>query len=148
MLFTMKSLVLSLLFFSFSLAATLPSNFDDHSNFSLEEFEEFFGHEHIKDPEEKAKRESALKANEDIVKKANEAFSKGEQTWYDEIYEFSDLPEDEFVATHTGLTHNTSLRGLAADAESERFFAGENLRRATVPASYDAVKAGLVTPVR
>ena len=148
MMFTMKSLVLRLLFFSFSLAATLPSNLDDHSNFSLEEFEEFFGHEHIKDPEEKAKRESALKANEDIVKKANEAFSKGEQTWYDEIYEFSDLPEDEFVASHTSLTHNTSLRGLEADAESERFFAGENLRRATVPASYDAVKAGLVTPVR
>ena len=143
----MKFLVLSSLF-SFSLAGILPSDFDDHSDFSLEEFEDFFGHEHIQDPIEKAKRESSLKANEIIVKKANEAFAKGEQTWYDEIYEFSDLSEDEFVATHTGLTHNTSLRSLEADAESERFFAEVSLDRAKLPASYDAVKAGLVTPVK
>ena len=77
----MKTLVLITLF-TFALSGRLPSDFDDHSHFSLEEFEEFFGHEHILDPEEKAKRELALKANEDIVKKANDAFAKGEQTWY------------------------------------------------------------------
>ena len=77
----MKTLVLITLFAT-ALSGRLPSDFDDHSDFSLEEFEEFFGHEHILDPEEKAKRELALKANEDIVKKANDAFAKGEQTWY------------------------------------------------------------------
>jgi len=142
----MKTLVLISLF-SFALAGRLPSDFDDHSDLSLEEFEEFFGHEYIVDPEEKAKRELALKSNEDIVKKANDAFAKGEQTWYDEIYEFSDLPEDEFVAQHTGLIfRNSSL--MREDAASERFFSQESLNRATVPAAYDAIKAGLVTPVR
>ena len=66
---------------------------------------------------------------------------------YDEIYEFSDLPEDEFVAQHTGLIfRNSSL--MREDAASERFFSQESLNRATVPAAYDAIKAGLVTPVR
>lgn len=77
----MKTLV-SISLFTYALAGTLPSDFDDHSDFSLEEFEDFFGHEHILDPEEKAKRELALKSNEEIVKKANDAFAKGEQTWY------------------------------------------------------------------
>ena len=66
---------------------------------------------------------------------------------YDEIYEFSDLPEEEFLAKHTGLiAHNTSL--MREDPASERFFSQESLSRATVPAAYDAIKAGLVTPVR
>ena len=66
---------------------------------------------------------------------------------YDEIYEFSDLPEDEFVAKHTGLiAHNSSL--MREDPASERFFSQESLSRAAVPAAYDAIKAGLVTPVK
>ena len=51
------------------------------------------------------------------------------------------------MAKHTGLiAHNTSL--VRKDPASERFFSQESLSRATVPAAYDAIKAGLVTPVR
>ena len=51
------------------------------------------------------------------------------------------------MAKHTGLiAHNSSL--MREDAASERFFSQESLSRAAVPASYDAIKAGLVTPVK
>ena len=44
----------------------------------------------------------ALKANEALIKEENEAYSRGEKTWFDAVNEFADLPEDEFEAEKTG----------------------------------------------
>jgi len=154
----MKLLVLCLI--SCCLAGKLPEGVDDLDDVSLEEFEEHFGQEQVTDPEEKEAREEALREHEEMVKEANEAFALGEQTWYDEINEYSDLPDTEFEANHTGLLMNitdtanqTFFSGwldipLPYDEESERLFDSYRLSRAAVPASYSAVTAGLVTPVK
>ena len=130
---------------SASLAGKLPAGVDDMDDISLDEFETHFGHEHVTDPDEKARREAALKEHQDVVRRANEAYARGEQTWYDEVNEFSDIPDDEFIATHTGAW---STANLTEDEASERFYDGYRYSRAAVPASYSAVTAGLVTPVR
>ena len=127
------------------LAGKLPAGADDMDDISLDEFENHFGHEHVTEPEEKARRAAALKEHQEVVRRANEAYARGEQTWYDEVNEFSDIPDDDFIATHTGarpLTNSTE------DEASERFFDAYRYSRASVPASYNAVTKGLVTPVK
>ena len=130
---------------SASLAGKLPAGVDDMDNISLEEFETHFGHEHVTDLEEKTRRAAALKEHQEVVRRANEAYARGEQTWYDEVNEFSDIPDEEFIASHTGAW---STATLTEDEASERFYDGYRHSRATVPASYSAVTEGLVTPVR
>merc|ERR1711955_107907 len=71
----------------------------------------------VDDPEEAALMEEALKENEEIVKEANEAYANGDQTWFDEVNEFDDLPEDEFIAEHTGLLMN--LTGFTRNGSSQ-----------------------------
>merc|ERR1712038_2097399 len=69
---------------------------------------------------------------------------------------YSDLPEDEFEANHTGLIANMERRfatgmynvPLPYDAESERFYDAVRYSRSTVPASYDSVALGNVSPVK
>ena len=132
---------------------TVPPEIDQLNNLSLDEFEDYFGFDHITDPVEKARREQALKESEDMVRKANEAFVKGETTWFEKINEFADLPKDEFEAEHTGLVTDYA-RGLIPpstlepDMRSEEFFARHRLNRQDVPESYDAKFLGLVTPVK
>ena len=144
------------LFCLFALAQarnTIPPKIDQLNNLSLDEFEDNFGLDHITDPVEKARREQALKENEDMVKKANEAYLNGETTWFEKINEFADLPKDEFEAGHTGLVTDYA-RGLITpssfkpDKRSEELFARHRLSRQSVPDSYDARALGLVTPVR
>ena len=77
-------------FTSYSLAKQLPVGSDYLTNVSLDEFDDHFHHEHITNPVEKAKHEKALKESQEIVKKANEAYARGEQSWYDEINEFAE----------------------------------------------------------
>ena len=141
------------LFSLFALAQasnTVPPEIDQLNNLSLDEFEDNFGLDHITDPVEKARREQALKENEDMVKKANEAYLNGETTWFEKINEFADLPKDEFEAGHTGLV-NDYARGLIIpssfkpDKRSEEFFARHRLSRQSVPESYDARALGLVS---
>ena len=101
---------------------------------------------------EKARREQALQESEDMVKKANEAYINGEQTWFEKINEFADLPKDEFESEHTGLVTDYA-RGLITpatkpDMRSEEFFARHWRSRQSVPDSYDARALGLVTPVK
>merc|ERR1719350_2276159 len=89
----------------------------------------------VTDPEEKARRQAALKANEALIKEENEAYSKGEKTWFDAVNEFADLPEDEFEAEKTGDVVPPDFgRGLLqptgadrVDFASEQYFA--NFRR-------------------
>ena len=130
---------------SATLAGKLPAGVDDMDEISLDEFETHFGHEHVTDPEEKARREAALMEHQDVVRRANEAYARGEQTWYDEVNEFSDIPDDEFIATHTGAR---PLANSTEEEASERFFDAYRYSRASVPASYNAVTQGLVTPAK
>ena len=130
---------------SATLAGKLPAGVDDMDNISLEEFETHFGHEHVTEPEEKTRRAAALKEHQEVVRRANEAYARGEQTWYDEVNEFSDIPDEDFIASHTGAW---STANLTEDEASERFYDGYRYSRAAVPASYSAVTEGLVTPVR
>ena len=93
---------------------------------------------------EKEKRAAALKQHEKEVLENNEAFLAGNQTWWDQINEFSDLPDDEFLASHTGL-----IKGpFTPDPESESFFEAVRYSRETVPASYNSVTLGNVSPVK
>ena len=139
---------------SLAQAKTVPPEVDMLNNLSLDDFEDYFGFDHITDPVEKARREEALKQNEEMVKKANEAYLSGEQSWYEKINEFADLPKDEFESGHTGLVTDYA-RGLInvptkPDERSEKFFSRYRYSRqqASVPDSYDARALGLVTPVK
>jgi len=155
----MKYLVFIFFFIFSSQAATLPDGVNDLNDMSLEEFEEYFGLDDITDPEEKAKHETALKEKEELVKEANEKYENGEQTWFDEINEFSDIPEDEFGSHHGGLLMNLTDRSLGYsmgwldipmeyDAASERFYESYRLDRSDPPASYSSVSLGNVSPVK
>ena len=150
----MLGITLACLFALAQATNTVPPDVDELNNLSLDEFEDYFGFDHITDPVEKARREQALKESEDMVKKANEAYVNGETTWFEKINEFADLPKDEFEAEHTGLVTDFA-RGLLVpearkpDMRSEEFYARRHrLNRQNVPESYDARALGLVTPVR
>ena len=118
-----------------------------------DEFETEFGVDKITDPEEKAKRKKALKEAEAEVKKENKKYLNGKADWFEEINEFSDLPKDEFEKEKTGLVEEYA-RGLVepenepVDEESERYFESLLLDKASIPASYNAVTAGLVSSVK
>ena len=45
---------------------TVPPEIDQLNNLSLDDFEDYFGFDHITDPVERARREAALKENEDM----------------------------------------------------------------------------------
>merc|ERR1719290_237375 len=119
-----------------------------------DEFLEVFDLPPIDDPEEKIRRAETLKKHEQEVLENNEAFLAGNQTWFDEINEFSDLTDDQFEANHTGVfVDQEYARGLydtplPYDEESERFFDGYRYSRSTVPASYNSVSLGNVSPVK
>ena len=134
----------------------LGDGMDAFDTLNEEEFEKDFGIEPAEDPEEEAKRAEALDKNEEDVKKANEKFMEGEQTWWEAINEFANLPEDEFEANHTGLFKNATeyARGLLRipvpiDEASERYLDQFRESRADdVPASYDSNALGHVSPVK
>merc|ERR1712215_226175 len=54
---------------------------------------------------------------QDEVKEIHEKIANGEIDWDAGVYEFSDLPDEDFVTTHTGLLGN-----LTNNPESDRFF--------------------------
>jgi len=152
-------LLLTFLFISSSLAATLPEGVDDLDNVTLEEFLEDFGLDEVDDPEEMAAMAEALEENEEMIKEANEAYANGEQTWFDEVNEFDDEPEDEFLAKHTGGLTNFTMEEMGMgkglldipmeyDEASERYFDQFRYSRSNVPESYNAVTEGLVSPIR
>jgi len=134
----------------------LGDGMDAFDNLDEDEFEKDFGIEPAEDPEEEARRAEALEKNEEDVKKANEKFMEGEQTWYEKVNEFANLPEDEFEASHTGLFKNSTVyaRGLLripvpVDEASERYLDQFRFSRADdVPASYDSNALGHVSPVK
>ena len=126
---------------------------DPQEELDEEQFEIEFGLEPITDPAEKQRRQKALKEAEKAEKEQNEKFLNGKSDFYEKINEWSDLPEEEFEKEKAGDVENFA-RGLLepevkpVDARSERYFASLLLRRDAVPASYSAVDAGLVSPVK
>merc|ERR1711962_1023735 len=98
------------------------------------------------------------------IEEENEEFQEGKRTWFDELNEFSDLPQDEFKKHKTGDLKPEGVDrkfGLGAlepqgaervDAESERYFANfrESMRtnRASVPNTYNSVSLGHVSEVK
>ena len=83
---------------------------DPEDNVDEEQFVKDFNLPEVTDPEEKARRQAALKANEALIKEENEAYSRGEKTWFDAVNKFADLPEDEFENEKTGLKTRQDYR--------------------------------------
>merc|ERR1712012_311176 len=53
---------------------------DPEDNVDEDQFVKDFDLPEVTDPEEKARRQAALKANEELIKEENEAYSRGEKT--------------------------------------------------------------------
>ena len=114
----MKILAVALLGLPYLVAAMqLPNgveiNVDDidpEDNVDEDQFVKDFDLPEVTDPEEKARRQAALKANEALIKEENEAYSRGEKTWFDAVNKFADLPEDEFEHEKTGLKTRQDYR--------------------------------------
>ena len=129
---------------------------DPNDQLSFDEFEEEFGEE-ITDPEERARREEALKAAEEDVREVNKEYEEGTKEWFERINEYSDLPEDEFEAERTGSLDNNTMRygrGLlhpetwTPDERSERYFDTFRFDRSDSPGSYSSVELGYDTVVK
>ena len=102
----------------------------------------------VTDTVEKAKRAEVLHQHQLKVQEVNDAYIAGNKTWYDKINKFSDIPDDEFIRTHTGLIEKSD-ESRRYDEKSERFFdAYRYSRQDTVPASINSVNLGLVSPVK
>ena len=123
----------------------LAREMTDNVDLTEDEFLEEFHLPPVDDPEEKARRAEALHQHQQEVLETNEAYIAGDKTWYDAINEFSDIPDDEFIRTHTGLTDNDHL---PVDERSEKFFDAYRYNRQNVPDSYNSVKLGNVSPVK
>jgi len=148
------------LIFNYLLVATFAAklDLDPLDNLNEEQFEEEFHLEPVEDPEEKLRREEALVENENLIKETNQEYLNGEISWWDEVNEFADLPEDEFDSEKTGAVipaERSFARGLLepleeerVDLRSERYFDSVRYSRSAVPASYNSVDLGLVSPVK
>ena len=118
---------------------------DPYGTLEEDDFLEAFDLPNILDTEEKNKRSEALKQHQHEVLEANKMFLNGTQTWFARTYSFSDLSDEEFQASFTGLVPELTDE---ADAESEMFYSQYKYSRAAVPASYSAVDLGHVSPVK
>merc|ERR1712215_339636 len=140
---TMKYILMLKICSIFALNLKEASINRDLTDMTEEEFLDFFELPDIDDQEEKERRREVLKQHQDEVKEIHEKFANGEIDWDAGIYEFSDLPDEDFVTTHTGLLGN-----LTYDPGSDRFFNQLRMFRSTVPDSYSSVELEYVTPVR
>ena len=133
-----------------------PNDLDPLDEINEDEFEDYFGVAKPDDPEEYKRRQDALKEHEQDIHKINEEYAAGEVGWFDAVNEYSDLPDDEFVALHAGAIVNiTEGRGLlnpfpseVVDPESEAYFRQFSLRRYNAPDNYDSRAYGNVSPVK
>ena len=107
-----------------------------------DEFLEVFNLPPVADPEEKLKRAETLKQHQQAVLEHNQAYLAGERTWYEGINEFSDIPDEEFIASHTGLIEDPD------QLNSETQPVLEDSLMSDLPASYDSVSQGHVSPVK
>jgi len=137
-----------------------PGDLDPLDNLNEQDFEEVFHVLPAADLGEERLREEVLEENEALVKDNNAAFEAGQQTWFDAVNEFSNLPADEFELAKTGALDPAGSRGghgrglldplpeNLVDEASEHHFDQFRYNRDDPPASYSSVDLGLVTPVR
>jgi|ERR1711915_415395 len=118
------------------------------------EFEEFYHLDPVEDEQEFQRRQDALAANEEKIRKVNEKYANGESRWFASLNDFANLPEDEFLKQKTGI-HVEYGRGLLqqphekkVDMESEKYFDQFRVSRAAVPDYYNAVEEGIVSSVK
>merc|ERR1711953_1386117 len=126
------------------LEETKPGNEDTNQFLDLteDEFRKVFGLPQVDDLEEKGKRAETLKKHQQVILENNKAYLAGERTWFEGINEFSDIPDDEFIATHTGLIENPE------QFNNETQPVLEESVMSNLPASYDSVSLGHVSPVK
>ena len=120
----------------------------------VEQFLAAFNLPSIEDPVEKAKRSEILRRNQARVLAANKAFLAGQQSWSEEINEFSHLTDQEFREAHTGLITS----GLPGDEKSRGFSEQSQglmkydpplpIRCPDCPAEYSSLDKGWVSPVK
>ena len=139
--------------------AEVFEDIDPEDNLYEDDFETEFGLDKVTDTEEKERRQEALIANEELVKKENQEFLSGKKTWWDKINDFADLPEDEYAKEKTGEILPKEAkeygRGLLEafgteriDEASERYFDKFRYGRADVAPSFSSVQNGNVSPVK
>ena len=123
---------------------TTPDNEDLNQYLDLteDEFLELFHLPEIKDPEEKMRRVRALKEHQQAVLENNKLYQAMRRTWFEGINEFSDIPDEEFIATHTGLIEDPD------QFYNETQPVLEESVMSNLPASYDSVSLGHVSPVK
>ena len=107
-----------------------------------DEFLELFHLPQVDDPEEKMKRVRALREHQQAVLENNKLYQAMRRTWFEGINEFSDIPDEEFIATHTGLIEDPD------QFNSETQPVLEESVMSNLPASYDSVSLGHVSPVK
>jgi len=137
---------------------------DDLDNIDEDEFEEYFSQERDSDPREREKKRDALKQNEEMVKRENEEFLKGNKTWFARIDEYSNLPEEEFKQERNGMESPRKRRGRnrspqyslgllephpdLVNEESEKYFDKFRYSRAAVPSQWNSVEKGWVSHIK
>ena len=107
-----------------------------------DEFLELFHLPEINDPKEKMKRVRVLKEHQQAVLENNQLYLAMKRTWFEGINEFSDIPDDEFIATHTGLIEDPD------QFNNETQPVLEESVMSNLSASYDSVSLGHVSPVK
>jgi len=127
-------------------------------NLNEAQFEEIFKVAPSNDAAEEAARAAALKQNEAEVHKINKEYEAGKVHFFEDINEFSNLPDGEFLDQKTGamVGEDGFYRGFIDatdeadryDEESERYFDQFRYSRATTPDSYNALELGYVTPAK
>ena len=129
---------------AFGLIKIIVGNEDTNQFLDLteDEFREVFGLPPVDDLEEKGKRAETLKEHQQDILENNKAYLAGERTWFEGINEFSDIPDDEFIATHTGLIEDP----FQFYNETQPVL--EESVMSNLPASYDSVSLGHVSPVK
>jgi len=125
---------------------------------SEKEFEEKFGE--LVDPSIEEKAGEELAKEEEEIEKQNEAFSKGEANFDEQLQPWDNEDEDQFVQDHTGLKedpanvrmmpmeYHTGLIWEPKENTPEQQMALDELYRSldrSIPASYDARAKGLIT---
>ena len=110
-------------------------------NLTLKRFLEAFNLPPVNGPKKKERRKT-LKQHQQEVKKNNKAYLAGRRTWFEGINEFSHIPDEEFIATHTGLIEEVE------QLKDVPFLRMEETLRSDVPASYNSVSQGHVSHVK
>merc|ERR1712218_180929 len=83
-------------------------------------------------PRRRRKRRKTLKENQQKVLEHNMAWLARSEAWMAATNEFSDIADEEFISTNTGLLDDSVLDSKLNE-ESERFFNAYKYSRLEVP---------------